>query len=318
MKIAIIGAGLAGLGTCWHLCQFPHHQVTLFDPKGVGGGASGVSTGLLHPFAGRRALRSWASEEGMKETRSLIEISEKALGRPVAETTGIFRPAITLQQKEDFSLRAQEDSEAFWQEHPIFGPGLWVPSGITLYSRLYLEGVWKACLALGAKLICESVASLDDLDAFDAIVLTAGFETLRFAPHLPLQVTKGQTLLCRWPEKLPFSIVSQGHITPTEDPWVCQVGSTYEHGYNSLDPDKSAIPELIEKVAKFYPPAREFEVVEVRAGARISRPKGYRPIVEKLGNKTWVFTGLGSRGMLYHALFGKQIAEEISSCNICR
>ena len=318
MKIAIIGAGLAGLGTCWHLCQFPHHQVTLFDPKGVGGGASGVSTGLLHPFPGRRALRSWASEEGMEETRSLIEISEKAMGRPVAETAGIFRPAITLQQKEDFSLRSQEDSEALWQEHPIFGPGLWIPSGITLYSRLYLEGVWKACLALGAKLIDESISSLDDLDAFDAIVLTAGFKTLRFAPHLPLQVTKGQTLLCRWTEKLPFSIVSQGHITPTEDPCVCQVGSTYEHGYTSLDPDKSAIPELIEKVAKFYPPAREFEVLEVRAGARISRPKGYRPIVEKLGNKTWVFTGLGSRGMLYHSLFGKQIAEEISSCNICR
>ena len=318
MKIAIIGAGLAGLGTCWHLCQFPHHQVTLFDPKGVGGGASGVSTGLLHPFPGRRALRSWASEEGMEETRSLIEISEKAMGRPVAETAGIFRPAITLQQKEDFALRSQEDSEALWQEHPIFGPGLWIPSGITLYSRLYLEGVWKACLALGAKLIDESISSLEDLDAFDAIVLTAGFETLRFAPHLPLQVTKGQTLLCRWAEKLPFSIVSQGHITPTEDPCVCQVGSTYEHGYTSLDPDKSAIPELIEKVAKFYPPAREFEVLEVRAGARISRPKGYRPILEKLGNKTWVFTGLGSRGMLYHSLFGKQIAEEISSCNICR
>ena len=316
MKIAIVGAGLAGLGTCWHLCRTPHFQVTLFDPKGVGGGASGVSTGLLHPFPGRRALRSWASEEGMEETRSLIEISEKSMKRPVAETTGIFRPAITPQQKEDFFLRAQEDSEAFWQEHPMFGPGLWIPSGITLYSRLYLEGVWKACQSLGAKLIHESVASLDALGSFDAIVLTAGFETLDFAPHLPLQVTKGQTLLCRWPEKLPFSIVSQGHITPTEDPCICQVGSTYEHGYTSLDPDKRAIPELIEKVAKFYPPAREFEVIEVRAGARISRPKGYRPIVEKLRNKTWVFTGLGSRGMLYHSLFGKKIAEEISSCDI--
>lgn len=318
MNIAIVGAGLAGLGTCWHLCQFPHFQVTLFDPKGIGGGASGVSTGLLHPFPGRRALRSWSSEEGMEETRRLIEISEKAMEHPVAEKTGIFRPARTLQQKEDFFIRAQEDAEAFWQEHPIFGLGLWIPSGITLYSRLYLEGVWKACQSLNAKLIQDSVASLDDLNAFDAIVLTAGFETLAFAPHLLLQVTKGQTLLCRWPERLPFSIVSQGHVTPTEDPGICQVGSTYEHGFTSMDPDNRAIAELIEKAAKFYPPAREFEVLEVRAGARISRPKGYRPILEKLGNKTWVFTGLGSRGMLYHSLFGKQIAEEISSSRIGR
>lgn len=313
MKIAIVGAGLAGIGTCWHLCQIPHFQVTLFDPKGIGGGASGVSTGLLHPFPGRRALRSWNSQEGMEETRRLIEISEKAMGRPVAEATGIFRPAITSQQKEDFSIRAQEDLEACWQEHPIFGPGLWIQSGMTLYSRLYLEGVWKACESLGAQWIQDSVSNLDDLDDYDAIVLTAGFETLNFAPHLPLQVTKGQTLLCRWNERLPFSLVSQGHITPTEHPGICQVGSTYEHGFTSLDPDQSAIAELIEKTAKFYPPVREFEVIEVRAGARISRPKGYRPIVEKLGKKTWIFTGLGSRGMLYHSLFGKQIAEEISS-----
>ena len=163
MKIAIIGAGLAGLSVCWHLCQFPSLQPTLFDPKGIGGGASGISTGLLHPFPGRRALRSWASAEGMQATRELIAISEKAMGRPVAEASGIFRPAITLQQKTDFSARAKEDGEAVWQEHhtfgPVFGPGLWIPDGITLYSRLYLQGLWAACETLGATFIQESISA---------------------------------------------------------------------------------------------------------------------------------------------------------------
>ncbi len=313
MKIAIIGAGLAGLGVSWHLCQIPHYQATLFDPKGIGGGASGISTGLLHPFPGRRALRSWGADQGMEATSALVAVSEKALGRPVAEATGIFRPAITPQQREDFSKRASEDSDAIWQEHPQFGPGLWIPSGMTVYSRLYLAGLWKACQALGVAFLQEAVSSLDDLGAFDAILLTAGFETLAFAPHLPLQVTKGQTLLCRWPERLPFSLVSQGHITPTDDPSLCQIGSTYEHGFSSLAPDSSVIPELLGKAAKFYPPSKDFEVVEVRAGARISRPKGYRPIVEKLNAKTWVFTGLGSRGMLYHASFGKELAAEVQA-----
>lgn len=311
MKIAVIGAGLAGLGVSWHLSQAPCCQVTLFDPKGIGGGASGVSTGLLHPFPGKRALRSWGAVEGMQATSALIAISEKALGRPVAEATGIFRPAVTLQQREDFSERGGIDSDAIWQEHPKFGPGLWIPSGRTIYSCLYLEGLWKACKALGAVFLPEAISSLSDLGEFDMTILTAGFETLTFAPHLPLQVTKGQTLLCRWPERLPFSLVSQGHITPTDDSSLCQIGSTYEHGFTSLDPDPSVISELLGKAAKFYPQAKEFEVVEVRAGARISRPKGYRPIVEKLDAKTWVFTGLGSRGMLYHSWLGKEISDAV-------
>ena len=123
----------------------------------------------------------------------------------------------------------------------------------------------------------------------------------------PLEVTIGQALLCRWPKKLPFALASQGHITPTEDPSLCMIGSTYERG----EPSSQAIEELRKKIERFYPPAMDFEVIEVRLGKRISRPKGYRPVVEQMDRKTWVFTGLGSRGLLYHALFGKKVSLEI-------
>ncbi|HSX37970.1 MAG TPA: FAD-dependent oxidoreductase [Chlamydiales bacterium] len=312
MKIAVIGAGFAGLGVSWHLCS-RFHEVTLFDAKGIGGGASGIATGLMHPFIGRRAIRSWKSVEGMRETGKLILIAEQALNAPVSAPAGIFRPAITLQQQQDFSLRAKEDAEAQWLEHPVFGAGLWIPKGITLYSRLYLQGLWKACHLKGAKLVQSAIHSLNDLEEYDAIVIAAGFESLRFAPHLPLQVTKGQTLLCRSVEKLPFSLVSVGHITPTEDPEICQIGSTYEHNYTDLAPDETAVFGLMRQVAKFYSKAEDFKILEIRSGARISRPKGYRPLIEKINHKTWVFTGLGSRGLLYHAWLGKQLAQEISA-----
>jgi glycine/D-amino acid oxidase-like deaminating enzyme len=304
VKIAIIGAGLAGLSVAYHSSQ---HSIaaTLFDPKGIGGGSSGVSTGLLHPFSGRRALLSWNGIEGMQATKELIDVATQSLGRPVAEASGIFRPALTPQQRADFTLRGMQGEGAVWQENSDFGPGLWIPGGITLYSRLYLQGLWLACQRGGARLVEERVDSLDALADFDSIIITAGYESLKFAPHLPLTVTKGQTLLCRWKERLPFSLVSQGHISLTEDPTLCQIGSTYEHEFSSPEPDPRCIPELLEKAAKLYPPAREFEVVEVRAGARISQPKGYRPTSEKIGPKTWVFTGLGSKGLLYHALLGK-------------
>ena len=39
------------------------------------------------------------------------------------------------------------------------------------------------------------------------------------------------------------------------------------------------------------------------------RRQGYRPVVSQLGPRLWVFGGLGSRGLLYHALLGRELAQ---------
>ena len=314
-RIAVVGAGLAGLGVTWHLLQRAEMEVTLFDPLGPGGGASGISTGLLHPFPAKQALRSWRASEGMEKTRQLLEIAEKALGRPVAEYTGILRLGP--------GPRAEEDPEAIWWESArvqefIPGaaslPGLWIPSGITVYSKLYLEGLWKACQNKGAKGEKISVRSLDELASYDRVVLATGHETPRFpeCAHLSVKSIKGQALYCRWPKRLPCSLISLGHIAPTEDPAFCQIGSTYEHNFKDLHPTEHAIEELKKKVSSWYPPAKGFEVVSINAGARMSPKEGYRPVVAQLDEKSWVFTGLGSRGLLYHALLGEELAGLVS------
>ncbi|HSX26233.1 MAG TPA: FAD-dependent oxidoreductase [Chlamydiales bacterium] len=308
MNIAVIGAGVAGLAAVWYLQQ--KHSVTLFDPRGIGGGASGISTGLLHPFPGKQGRRSWAAEEGIKATLELIDVAEKALGRPVCERTGVLRLAVTEEQQRDF--RMQIGPDAIWQETNSFSPhpALWIPSGMTVYSSLYLQGLWKACETLGAKLEKQAIQTLDDLHNFDAIVLATGAETLHFpeCKHLPLKITKGQTLLCRWPEKLPISLLSSGHITPTPDPTLCQIGSTYERIFTPT-PDKAL--ELLEKAALFHPPARHFEVVEIKSGVRISPLQGYRPLCTQITPKAWVLTGFGSRGLLYHALLAKELSSQV-------
>lgn len=309
-KVAIIGSGLAGLSVCYHLLSLGI-EVALFDPNGIGGGASSASTGLLNPFLGRLALRSWNASAGMLASDELLQIAEAALGRKVAERTGIFRPSTMEAQIKAFQLRAREDSEAIWQEHSLFGPGLWIPGGITVYSNLYLQGLWRACT--GATLSKEKISSLKQLNSYDQIVIAAGFETPQFeeCKHLPLKATKGQSLLCKWPKRLEFSVASLGHMSPTEDPGLCQIGSTYEREFKNTLPDPAKALPLKEKVACFYPPARDFEVVEIKSGVRISPMSGYHPIVAKVSNKAWVFTGLGSRGLLYHALLGKALAETI-------
>lgn len=322
-KIAIIGGGLAGLSTCFHLLQYPEMEITLFDPS-IEMAASTVSTGLLHPFPGRHARCALMGKEGMLETFNLLEIAEKEMERSVADRSGILRLAITPDLQSHFQKRATLDKDAIWldvedvlqkvpQAIPV--PGIWIPKGASVYSKLYLEGLKKACKKKGANFKADHIASLKELSSYDTIVIAAGFESLDFpeCSHLPLEPVKGQVLVCRWQERLPFALVSMGHISPTQDPQICQIGSTYEHYFASRAPDPEIKDLLLKKAAAFYPLALDFEVVDIKAGVRLGAKFNPRPIVEKINPKTWVFTGLGSKGLLYHALFGKKLAQAIHS-----
>lgn len=305
-KIAIAGAGLAGLATAWHLSSVG--SVTVFDPRGIGGGASGVSTGLLHPFPGKLALRSWRADEGMEATKRLIDQVEEELGRAVSHRGGILRLALTDQQKKDFP-QCVSFGCAWWPQEKvgemipeaISAPGLWMPQGMTVYSMPYLEGLWQLCAKKGA--VFEKTA-FETPEKFDRVVLSMGFET----PHhdgIALKVTRGQMLVCKWKKTLPFALLSQGHLTPSEEPSLCQLGSTYENPETPYDKTKALA--LREKIAAFYPPAHEFEIIEAKVGYRIARQNGYRPILSQVDEKTWVFFGLGSRGLLYHSLLAESL-----------
>ncbi len=324
MKIAVVGAGLAGFSVSNFLLDVEGVEVTLFDAKGPGAGGSGVSTGLMHPFAGRRALRSWRASEGMEASWNLIAQAEKALGLPVASRGGILRLALSERQELDFQMRAQVDSDAVWCDREqvalkaplaVCAPGLWIPNAGTVYARRYMEGLLCLGLSKGLKFEQREIQSTEELRDFDQIVLCTGYNTSLFAKcsHLQLEPTKGHALRCRWSgTPLAFSLIGNGHISLSEDRDFCYLGSTYEHGFDHLSPNVGQVEQMMQKICGFYPEASRFEVVDVLVGARTSILHGYRPVVQQISKKTWVFTGLGSRGLLYHALLGRELAIEMA------
>ncbi len=63
-RYAIIGAGLAGVATAWHLLKAHQQrrdprpvQLHLFDAWGIASGGSGAAAGLLHPFSPKGKVR---------------------------------------------------------------------------------------------------------------------------------------------------------------------------------------------------------------------------------------------------------------------
>jgi glycine/D-amino acid oxidase-like deaminating enzyme len=315
-KIAVVGGGYAGLAASWHLLQ-KGFDITLFDLED-GKSASVISTGLLQIYPGEHARRSWEGEKALQETISLLDIASNELGEPVYLRNGLFRPAVMAEQEASFRKTASLYSDVFWWDEeevkkklPYLSPfpGLFVPGAITVDSAKYVEGLHAACLKAGMQFQRKKVESQSELSSFDSIIIAAGAATLDLtSTTLPLSITKGQMLVCKLPEgfDLTMSIGGKGHISSLGN-GLCFIGSTYERDYKSLAPDLERALLLKDLVSTFLPVASDFEVVECRAALRIAQKASYLPLIEQLDEKTWIYTGLGSRGLLYHGLFAKKL-----------
>lgn len=329
MRIAILGAGFSGLATAWHLLQYQSLknplELVVFDPKGVGGGASGIAAGLMHPYAGAHAKLNLQAQEGMQATFKLLNIATQALGAAVAESSGLLRMAISDDQKRDFlacaakhddvQLCSPEECRSLIPEI-IASEGILIKSAVTVNSERYLEGLWLACSLRQAKLEKRAINSLSELADFDVIIVAMGAATTSLAElkDLPIRATKGQIIECQWPKHvpaLPMPVNSQAYIVMNPGNASCIVGATYERHYSSADPQfNSALEELQEKAWQLLPSLKHAQISKHRAGLRASAPN-HQPFIKKINQKCWVICGMGSKGLLYHALYAEKLSAEI-------
>ncbi|EPS73177.1 hypothetical protein M569_01580, partial [Genlisea aurea] len=91
---AVLGAGFAGLSVAWNLLQLSFKEsdvcVDIYDEVGIGGGASGVAGGLLHPYTPKAKIQ-WHGAECWKESLNLLNIAEAALLKESQSSSSIIR-----------------------------------------------------------------------------------------------------------------------------------------------------------------------------------------------------------------------------------
>ncbi|MDP1880894.1 MAG: FAD-dependent oxidoreductase [Parachlamydiaceae bacterium] len=327
MKVAIVGAGFCGLAVAWNLLKrFPDVTVTLYDKNGIGGGASGIAAGLLHPFSGAHAKLNRKGFEGIEETKQLLNIASDALNEPVISVNkGILRLALTQLQEGDFKFCAKNHpNETAWLDSDecqklipqcTAVPGLWIKDGITVHCLKYLNGLWKACEKKGAQLVIQSIENLQVLNTFDQIILTIG-SGFKYLPELklPLTFVKGQVLELQWPLDIPplnYPINSNTYIAMKEGNQSCFVGATYERDFSHEFEDiEIAKNELLSKAIELYPPLKDSQILKSYAGVRVSTPN-HLPIIKEISPNQWILTGMGSKGLLYHALYAKELVDNL-------
>jgi glycine/D-amino acid oxidase-like deaminating enzyme len=130
---------------------------------------------------------------------------------------------------------------------------------------------------------------------------------------------KGQILELEWPKRhspLPCALNSQAYIVMSSDQQTCFVGSTYEKNYRDLKADpETALAEIMPKACAMLPFLKEASLLNCYAGIRSVGP-GHLPFLHSITPQTWILAGMGSKGLLYHALMAKELADKLVAFNI--
>lgn len=326
MRIAIIGAGFCGLAIAWHLSNKGITDLCLFDSLSIGQGTSGIAAGLLHPYAGAHAKKSWNADDGLVATQHLLKVAESALGSSVISHTGLVRIAISEEQKQDFALTACRYSDVHWltseqcQEKLGYKlsepyPGIFIDSALTIDCKKYLQGLWMACEAKGVVFKQQKVQSLTQLTEFDIIVAATGAsQSLPELRSLAITPVKGQVLELLWPQSLSpprHPVSSQAYLLMQPRGQHCIAGATFEREFAFEGPDlSSAVEGIMPKLQAFFPEINHSHIIGCRAGIRASAPHHY-PLLQQVKKDLWVLTGMGSKGLLYHSLYAEKLAAQV-------
>jgi glycine/D-amino acid oxidase-like deaminating enzyme len=313
MNIAVIGSGFAGLAVSYFLLHYGH-RVTLFDDCKKG--ASHVATGLMHPYAGERGLRSPNADAGLLATLALIAEVEKELSQEVILGKGIFRKILT----EEMEANLQKAAHTFGDVLFVTKELCHITSGVCINTTSYLSGLKALCSRSPNFLLQKkTVNELDEIKAeYDHSVFACGYGIRKFLKvfGIKLKFTKGQVLILNTSsEQLPHqtALIAKGYVAPYGKKVL--LGSTYEREFIDETPSlPTAEAILAPRIEEHFPFLKhDYSPLEVLSGIRVAQTNSSMPLAMQLDQGTSILTGFGSKGLLYHALFAKTIAANLSS-----
>lgn len=379
VRIAVVGGGLAGLGTAAHLAsaaETPIEQLHVFDAALPGeGGASAVAAGLLHPFT-PRGREIWNGASGFDATCALLARVE-ALAGPCSTRSGLLRLALSEEKSSELqSATAHDDSPALEQSWisreeasalaaaSVGGLGAThAPAAVSIDVTKYVRGLWSLIQSdLSGADVEWRLGAIDSLEplldaGYDAIIVAMGarIPDLAGCANVPLTPCRGQNLVLSNTARLAKPLIAGKYVVPIDGGERLLAGATFEYDergkcHRPAEPAE-AMSALLEPLTAIHPALATEEVVGCQAGVRALPPRshfGYVPIAGRLGApsagtiddgneaaeragggskrkpegaaeeskpegaaEVWLVSGLGSRGLIHHALIGRSVAHAL-------
>lgn len=343
VDFCILGAGIAGLSLADAL-QESDFSVIVIEKDAIASGASGTPGGLVNPATGRRATKTWHAEQCYEAISSTLKKVQAEAGETFYLNNGLLRPALlekmARKMKEQYAKTSWPHGWCQWKTeeeikeiHPgikCVDGGLWLPIGLSVDVGKYLKAYAAYLEKRGINIKLHNPPHEIHRDAHWNIelnnetvktrnlVFATGGSTAKFShwDWLPLHLIKGQVAKFKTPDgPLDFShsISSLGYIARTGEPETFVQGSTYEHDFDHLDPDAGGEEYLRKRMRRTLPQLEEKALlVDQWAGARTSTPNR-KPILGQhpKHDNLHVFTGLGSKGLMYGKFLADRYAEHL-------
>lgn len=336
----LIGQGLAGTLLSHALLQ-QGLSVLVIDQPGLTA-ASRIAAGLYNPITGRQMVKTWWADKLFPLIPQVYGQMEEAIGASVLRQLPIYRPFVSIAEKNDWHGRWSDPAYAPYiekiEDAPAYAPWLINPFGGLLLKQTgwvdippLLEG-WRRHLQQQGAFLAEEFRENDleilpdgvryrDVEA-GTLVYCNGTAQLqsRYWHWLPLRPVKGDVLLIQGQGD--FSVIpNRGVFMVPLGGGRFRAGSTYNQQDLTLAPDPKGRAEIEEKLAALV--SMPYEVVDQQVGIRPAT-KDRRPVLgpHPAHARLYVFNGLGTKGvslapycahlLALHLKNGAELATEIS------
>lgn len=328
-KALIIGAGLAGTCLAHHLLT-RGISVKILD-QGVNH-SSAIAAGMVNPMVFRRMNKSWRLDEFLPEAQEFYLEIEKKLDTQFYHPIVIRRFFSSEQERLLWKERSNETAYEAYLEKIIpsdeqnqmanntFGSGrvknaFWIDAAgwVQQHAAYFKANDVLVEAPFDAQAWKPSECKYQG-ERYDFVIFCMGYlqkEEQTFA-YLPLQQTKGQTLLIE-SELLPEeeSLNRKCFVLPYGQKRF-RIGATYEFNNRTLtttEDGKTYLLEMLEALGTYHP-----KVLDQVAGVRPT-VLDRRPLVGMHPNYhgVFVFNGLGTKGYMMAPTLSRELAEHITT-----
>jgi glycine oxidase len=299
--VLVIGGGVIGCSIA-HALSTRGADVTVIDPRPVGGGASRASAGMLAPFSegrhnpelqalGARSLTRYDAlvqallEEGLSvpyaRTGSIdVALDARGAGALDDAAAALAQDGIACERLDRTSLRASEPRVS-----PGAVAGLKIPAHGTVDVRALVSALWRSAASRGARLVqtrahrvSRSTSALrvtTGEETFEAsrVVLAAGcwagqVDIDGVAP-LPVQPVRGQLLALRTESAILRHALwgPECYLVPWPDGTIL-VGATVEHVGFDERATATGVAQLLQAATALLPALAGATFLDVRVGLR--------------------------------------------------
>lgn len=347
MKIAIVGAGSAGLFTAWYLTQLSSgHEISVFDKGEPGGGATWKAAGMLAPVHELEFQEIDLLKAGIASQSLYFKEVAPALGDIGLKQQGALEVAIGQDDaaylRRQFEFQQSQGLPVTWlsgaaiQEMEPFvshavSQAIYSATDTQVDNWLLVRRLVDDLLARGVTMRRQTEVSAwavgpgnavqvrvnGEMETFDRLLLATGVPQGAIAGQLPYKIypVRGEMLSLEALEgtapgmqvRIVSKVLGNAYIVPKQDRIL--LGSTSEEQGMAAFNTAGGLYNILRKCYAVIPSIFEMKVQETWAGLRPSTLNRLPILGQEEGKPIFHLNGLYRHGILLGPLLGKSAAQ---------